>query len=69
MFLDYGWKYSKTKTEFIFVLIEKNLIKFIKEFAIYQKKLASVAVMKIVLFVTDLNSFINNTCTTLTSRK
>ena len=47
MFLDYGWKYSKTKTEFIFVLIEKNLIKFIKEFAIYQKKLASVAVMKI----------------------
>ena len=69
MFLDYGWKYSKTKTEFIFVLIEKNLIKFIKEFAIYQKKLASVAVMKIVLFVTDLNLFINNTCTTLTSRK
>ena len=69
MFLDYGWKYSKTKTEFIFVLIEKNLIKFIKEFAIYQKKLASVAVMKIVLFVTDLNLFINNTCTTLTSQK
>ena len=69
MFLDYGWKYSKTKTEFIFVLIEKNLIKFIKEFAIYQKKLASAAVMKIVLFVTDLNLFINNTCTTLTSRK
>ena len=69
MFLDYGWKYSKTKTEFIFVLIEKNLIKFIKEFAIYQKKLASVAVMKIVLFVTDLNLFINNTCTTLTIRK
>ena len=69
MFLDYGWKYSKTKTEFIFVLIEKHLIKFIKEFAIYQKKLASVAVMKIVLFVTDLNLFINNTCTTLTSRK
>ena len=69
MFLDYGWKYSKTKTEFIFVLIEKNLIKFIKEFAIYQKKLASVAVMKIVLYVTDLNLFINNTCTTLTRRK
>ena len=69
MFLDYGWKYSKTKTEFIFVLIEKNSIKFIKEFAIYQKKLASVAVMKIVLFVTDLNLFINNTCTTLTIRK
>ena len=34
MFLVYGWKYSKTKIEFIFVLIEKNLIKFIKEFAI-----------------------------------
>ena len=69
MFLDYGWKYSKTKTEFMFVLTEKNLIKFIKEFAICQIKFASVAVMKIVLFVTDLNLFINNTCTTLTSRK
>ena len=69
MFLDYGWKYSKTKTEFIFVLTEKNLIKFIKEFAICQNKFVSIAVMKIVLFVTDLNLFINNTCTTLTSRK
>ena len=42
MFLDYGWKYSKTKTEFIFVLTEKNLIKFIKEFAVCQKSLFSL---------------------------
>ena len=34
MSLFYGWKYSKMKMEFIFVLIEKNLIKFTKEFAI-----------------------------------
>ena len=33
MSLVYGWKYSKTKMEFIFVLIEKNLIKLTKEFA------------------------------------
>ena len=38
MFLVYGWKYLKTKKEFISASIKKNLIKFTKEFAIYQKK-------------------------------
>ena len=33
MSLVYGWKYSKTKMEFIFAFIEKNLIKLTKEFA------------------------------------
>ena len=69
MFLGYGQKYSKTKTEFIFVLTEKNLIKFIKEFALCQKKLVSTVDVKTVLFVTDLSSFVNSTCTTLTMKK
>ena len=46
MSLVYGWKYSKTKIEFSFVLIEKNLINFVKDFAISQNKLANVAVVK-----------------------
>ena len=50
--LVYGWKYSKKKMGFSLVLIEKNLIKFIKWFAICQNKLANVAVVKIVIFVT-----------------
>ena len=69
MFLGYGQKYSKTKTEFIFVLTEKNLIKFIKELALCQKKLVSTVDVKTVLFVTDLSSFVNSTCTTLTMKK
>ena len=69
MSLVYGWKYSKTKMEFTFVLTEKNLIKFIKEFAISQNKFASVAVMKTAIFVTNLNLFISNICNTLISQK
>ena len=65
----FGWKYSKTRMEFIFVLIEKNLIKFIKKFAISQNKFASIVVMKTVIFVKKLNLFINNACNTLTSKK
>ena len=55
MSLVYGWKYSKTKMEFIFVSIEKNLIKFIQEFANCQNKPTLVAVVKTFMFVTDLN--------------
>ena len=55
MFLDYGQKYSKTKMEFIFALTKKNLIKFIKEFAVCQKKLVSLVDVKTVLYVIDLN--------------
>ena len=68
MSLVYRWKYSKMKMEFIFVLIEKNLIKFIKEFAICQNKFASIAVVKSYI-CNKFNLFINNTCTTLTSQK
>ena len=60
---------KKKKKEFIFVLTEKNLIKFIKEFAVCQKKLVSAGDVKIVLFVTDLSLFIDNRCTTLTMKK
>ena len=60
---------QKKKKEFIFVLTEKNLIKFIKEFAVCQKKLVSAGDVKIVLFVTDLSLFIDNRCTTLTMKK
>ena len=55
MSLVYGWKYSKTKMEFIFVSIEKNLIKFIQECANCQNMPTLVAVVKTVMFVTDLN--------------
>ena len=60
---------QKKKKELIFVLTEKNLIKFIKEFAVCQKKLVSAGDVKIVLFVTDLSLFIDNRCTTLTMKK
>ena len=60
---------KKKKKEIIFVLTEKNLIKFIKEFAVCQKKLVSAGDVKIVLFVTDLSLFIDNRCTTLTMKK
>ena len=60
---------KKKKKELIFVLTEKNLIKFIKEFAVCQKKLVSAGDVKIVLFVTDLSLFIDNRCTTLTMKK
>ena len=69
MFLVYGWKYLKTKKEFISASIKKNLIKFTKEFAIYQKKFVSDVVLKTVLFVTNLNIYINSTCTTLTMKE
>ena len=60
---------KKKKKELLFVLTEKNLIKFIKEFAVCQKKLVSAGDVKIVLFVTDLSLFIDNRCTTLTMKK
>ena len=41
--------------EFIFALTKKNLIKFIKEFAVCQKKLVSLVDVKTVLYVIDLN--------------
>ena len=66
MFLGYDQKYSKAKKEFTFALAKKNLIKFIKEFAVCQKKLVSTVDVKTVLFVIDLNSF---TCTILTNQK
>ena len=69
MFLVYGWKYLKTKKEFISASIKKNLIKFTKEFAIYQKKFVSDVALKSVLFVTNLNIYINSTCTTLTMKE
>ena len=37
MSLVYGWKYLKPKKEFISTSIKKKLIKFTKEFAIFQK--------------------------------
>ena len=69
MFLGYDQKYSKAKKEFTFVLATKNLIKFIKEFAVFQKKLVSTVDVKTVLFVIDLNLFLNNTCTILTNQR
>ena len=55
--------------EFIFALTEKNLIKVIKEFAILHNRFASVVVVRTGIFVTNLNSFINNICNTLANRK
>ena len=69
MSLVYGRKYSKTKMEIIFALTEKNLIKVIKEFAILHNRFASAVVVRTGVFVTNLNSFINNICNTLANRK
>ena len=69
MSLVYGWKYLKAKMEFKFVSIEKNLIKFIQEFANCQNKSALVAVAKTLTFATDLNLFTNHICTILTMKK
>ena len=69
MSLVYGWKYLKAKMEFKFASIEKNLIKFIQEFANCQNKPALVAVVKTLTFATDLNLFTNNICTILTMKK
>ena len=57
-FYVYGWKYSKTTKEFIYVLTKKSLIKFIKEFPFFQENIVSAVVLKTVLFVKDLNLFI-----------
>ena len=51
------------------MLTKKNLKKFIQKFAVCKKKLSSAVDVKIVLFITDLSLFINNTCTTLTMKK
>ena len=61
---------KQNKKNSIYICVNrKNLIKFIKEFAVCQEKFVSTGDVKTILFVTDLSLFINNRCTTLTMKK